>query len=173
MQTVAIDYEKKELITLLVNFLKEIGLTVEFAVEKEPGFLPGIHIRNGGLSIDTEKLLHPGDILHEAGHLATLPYHIRCELDGKLPDTDTHRSAELMTLAWSYAATLHLKIPANVVFHENGYKGGAQNLIDNFEQGRFIGVPMLQYYGLTYDEQNAERLGVQPFPHMVNWVCLK
>lgn len=173
MQATSIAEEKKRLITLLVNFLQEIGLTVKFAPEEEPGFLPGIHIKNGGLSIDPEQLLYPGDILHEAGHLATLPYHIRCELDGKLPDTDTHRSAELMTLAWSYAVALHLKIPANIVFHEHGYKGGSQSLIDNFEQGRAIGLPMLQYYGMAYNEQTAKQLGVQPFPHMVSWICLK
>lgn len=173
MQATPIDEEKERLIMLLVNFLQEIGLTVNFATEEEPGFLPGIHIKNGGLSIDPNQVLYPGDILHEAGHLATLPYPIRCELDGKLPDTDMHRGAELMTLAWSYAAALHLKIPANIVFHEHGYKGGSQNLIDNFKQDRVIGLPMLQYYGMSYDEQNAKRLGVKPFPHMVSWTCLK
>jgi hypothetical protein len=135
--------------------------------------LPGIHIKNGGLIIDTEQLLYPGYILHEAGHLATVPHHIRCELDGKLPDIDIHRGAELMTLAWSYAVALHLKIPADIVFHEYGYKGESQNLIDNFEQGKFIGLPMLQYYGMAYNEQTAKSIGVKPFPHMVSWICLK
>jgi len=173
LQATSIAEEKKRLITLLVNFLQEIGLTVNFFIEEEPGFLPGVHIKNGGLSIDPDQILYPGDILHEAGHLATLPYSIRYELDGKLPNTDTHQGAELMTLAWSYAVALHLKIPASIVFHEHGYKGDSQNLIDNFEQGRIIGLPLLQYYGMAYDEQNAKRLGVKPFPHIVNWVCLK
>ncbi|RZJ63408.1 MAG: hypothetical protein EOO45_21470 [Flavobacterium sp.] len=173
MQATSINPEKKKLITLLVGFLQEIGLNVKFAPEEESGFLPGIHIENGGLSIDPEKLLYPGDILHEAGHLATLPHHIRCGLHGTLPDTDMHRGAELTTLAWSYAAALHLKIPAKVVFHEDGYKGDSQNLIDNFEQGRPIGLPMLQYYAMSYDDKNAEKLGVKPYPHMVSWVCLK
>ncbi len=173
MQATSIVEEKKKLITLLASFLQEIGIEVQFATEEEPGFLPGIQIVNGGLSIDPDQVLYPGDILHEAGHLATLPYHIRCELNGKLPDIDMHRAAELTTLAWSYAAALHLNIPASVVFHEHGYKGESQNLIDNFEQGRPIGLHMLQYRGMAYDEKNAEQFGVKPFPHMVNWLCLK
>lgn len=173
LQATSIAEEKERLIKVLVNFLQEIGLTVKFEKESEPGFLPGIHIKSGGLSIDPDQILYPGDILHEAGHLATLPYAIRCELDGKLPDTDKHRGAELMTLAWSYAAALHLNIPASVVFHEHGYKGASENLIDNFEQGRVIGLPLLQYYGMTYDQKNAALLGVKPFPHMVSWICLK
>lgn len=173
LQATSTAQEKEKLIALLVNFITEIGLSVTFALEEEPGFLPGVRIKNGGLSIDPDQLLYPGDILHEAGHLATLPEHIRRDLDGQLPDTDMHQGAELMTLAWSYAATLYLKIPASVVFHEHGYKGDAKHLIDNFEQGIFIGLPMLQYQEMAYDEKRAEQLNVQPFPHVVNWLCLK
>ncbi|WP_090786974.1 hypothetical protein [Pedobacter sp. ok626] len=111
--------------------------------------------------------------MHEAGHLATLPHHIRCGLDGQLPDIDMHRGAELMSLAWSYAAAVYLKVPPHVVFHEHGYKGGSQELIANFEKGISIGLPMLQYQEMAYDEENAERLKVRPFPDMVNWTCLK
>lgn len=173
LQAISSLEEKKKLIALLVNFITEIGLTVTFATKEEPGFLPGVGIKNGGISIDLDQLLYPGDILHEAGHLATLPEHIRRDLNGQLPDTDLHRGAELMTMAWSYAAALYLKIPASIVFHEHGYKGAAENLIANFEQGNIIGLPMLQYHEMTYDEKRAEQLNVQPFPHMVNWLCLK
>jgi hypothetical protein len=38
LQATSIAEEKKKLIMLLVNFLREIGLTVKFANEEEPGF---------------------------------------------------------------------------------------------------------------------------------------
>lgn len=57
-QATSICQEKKKLIALLVNFIKEIGLTVEFAIEEDPGFLPGIRIKNGGLSIDPDQVLY-------------------------------------------------------------------------------------------------------------------
>jgi hypothetical protein len=165
--------EKENLINLIVSFLTNIGLTVVLEPDDSPSFLPGVRIKSGGLSIDPDRLLYPGDILHEAGHLATLPYHIRRTLDGTLPDTDLHRGAEMMTLAWTYAACIHLQIPPTVVFHEHGYKGGHQHLIDTFEAGQYIGLPLLQYYGLAYDEQHAAQNNTKPFPHMVSWLCLK
>jgi hypothetical protein len=173
LQSTSIIQEKEKLISLFTGFLRDIGLSIVLEPDNSPSFLPGVRIKNGGLSIDPAHLLYPGDILHEAGHLATLPYHIRRTLDGTLPDNDLHRGAEMMTLAWSYAACLHLQVPPEVVFHENGYKGEHKHLIAAFEAGQYIGLPLLQYYGMAYDEKNAARLNVKPFPHMISWVCLK
>ena len=32
--------------------------------------LPGLAIEHGAILVDEQRLSHPGDILHEAGHLA-------------------------------------------------------------------------------------------------------
>lgn len=52
-----------------LSFLKEIGIDV---IEKEldDTFLPGLSLGPNCIYIDYDKLLYPGDILHEAGHLA-------------------------------------------------------------------------------------------------------
>ncbi|WP_213087003.1 hypothetical protein [Chitinophaga agrisoli] len=173
MQSTLNIQEKEKLTDLFINFVREIGIPVADQGEVPVAFLPGVRIDMGGLTIDRNRLLHPGDILHEAGHLATMPYHIRRTMDGDLPDTDLHRGGELMTLAWSYAACLHLQVPPAVVFHEDGYKGGHQQLIESFEAGQYIGLPMLQFHGMAYDEKQAASLQVLPFPHMVNWLCLQ
>ncbi|WP_342330302.1 hypothetical protein [Pedobacter sp. FW305-3-2-15-E-R2A2] len=165
--------KNQQTIATIVNFLQEIGLEVLLEQHKGDSFLPGIRIKSGGLSIDPSQVLYPGDILHEAGHLATVPYAVRCELDGVLPDIDLHRGAELMSLSWSYAACLKLQFAPEVVFHADGYKGEAEHLIRNFEEGIYIGLPMLQYRQMAYDEKNAAILNVEPFPYMQNWVCIK
>ncbi len=67
---------------------------------------------------------------------------------------------EMMAIAWSYAAVMHLQIDPAIVFHSAGYRGGGQNLIDNFRQGRYIGVPMSQRLGLTAGAKRAAELGV-------------
>ena len=54
-----------------------------------------------------------------------------------------------------------------VVFHEHGYRGGSQSMLENFAAGRYIGVPMLQWRGLCLDEKSAVPLGVKPYPHML------
>ena len=167
------EIKKDELITRMVDFLRAIGLEVSLEKHRSDSFLPGLRLKNGTLSIDPDKLDYPGDILHEAGHLATMPASIRRSMDGDLPDVDLHRSGEMMAIAWSYAACIHLGISADIVFHENGYKGGAATLKAAFEQGSYIGLPMLQYHEMAYDSKNAVLFNAEPFPVMQKWLCIK
>ena len=57
----------------IVGFLPEIGLGVHWALIEEPTRLPGINIDHGTLLVDRSRLQHPGDLLHEGGHLAVIP----------------------------------------------------------------------------------------------------
>lgn len=54
-------------------FLNEIGIEI-IEKELEATFLPGLDLGPNCIYIDYSKLLYPGDILHEAGHIAvTIP----------------------------------------------------------------------------------------------------
>lgn len=66
------------------DFLQEIGVGVRACALPEPCFLPGIHIQQGKLLVDETRLLYPGDLLHEAGHLAITPAPRRVELHGDI-----------------------------------------------------------------------------------------
>lgn len=68
---------KNPLTQKIADFLNEIGLAVRAASLDEETFLPGILIRKGEILVDEEKLLYPGDLLHEAGHLAIAPKDLR------------------------------------------------------------------------------------------------
>jgi hypothetical protein len=142
----------------IAGFFAEIGLPFQFAELPGPTFLPGVAIQRGVLTIDREKLLYPGDLLHEAGHLAVLPPAERTEADG---DVGPDGGMEMAAIAWSYAAALHLGMPVEVVFHDEGYLGGAANLRQNFAQRRYIGVPLLAWMGLTIGDR---------FPAMDRWL---
>jgi hypothetical protein len=78
----------------------------------------------------------------------------------------------MVALAWSYAACLHIGIDPKIVFHENGYKGQSEFLLQEFASGNYIGLNLLQWMGMAYDNKNAQRLNVPPYPHMVSW-CKK
>ncbi|WP_234401236.1 hypothetical protein [Pseudoalteromonas sp. T1lg23B] len=54
----------------ILGFLTQIGLPYQECSIEQQTFLPGLRLEQGVLHIDTAKLLHPGDILHEAGHIA-------------------------------------------------------------------------------------------------------
>ena len=56
-----------------------------------------------------------------------------------------------MAMAWSFATCKYLGISPSVIFHEDGYKGEAQNLLTNFEEGHGIGVPLLQWLNMCYN----------------------
>ena len=151
----------------IVAFLREIGLDIRVRELTEPTFLPGIQIEHGGLVVDTARLTHPGDLLHEAGHLAVVPPAERAAMHG---DAGEDQANEMMAIGWSYAALVHLGLEPSVVFHGGGYQDGGQTYLRNFAEGRYLAVPMLQWTGLTLDEQRAREEGEAPYPHMLRWL---
>lgn len=151
----------------LVSFLQRIGLDVRPGQLDQSTFLPGILIDRGGLVVDETRLRHPGDLLHEAGHLAVASPEQRATMHD---NASSDPAEEMMALAWSYAAIVHLQLDPAIVFHAEGYRGDGASLIENFAEGRVIGLPMLQWVGLTLDEQNAQQQGLPPFPHMLRWL---
>ncbi len=154
-------------LSAIAAFLNEIGLPVEIGEIHHPTFLPGIYVGSGILRVDPASLSWPGDLLHEAGHLALLTEHERQQVAGNVGDDG---GDELGAIAWSYAAALHLGLDPNVVFHEHGYHGGSQSILENFAAGRYFGVPTLQWRGMTLDERSARTSGVKPYPHMLRWL---
>jgi hypothetical protein len=149
----------------LAAFVHGIGIDVRAAQLPEPTFLPGLDIRHGAVLIDEQRLSHPGDILHEAGHLAvTDPVERTADRLSPTPGD------ELTTIAWSYAALRHLNLAPEIVFHPDGYKGGSESIIENFTHGHYFGVPLLQLYGMTVEPRLAAERGVEPYPHMLRWL---
>ena len=155
----------------IVAFLTEIGITVRGGNIDQPTFLPGLRIDHGELVVDEAKLAHPGDLLHEAGHIAVTEEAERRDLndDIEMPIA-IGGGYEMAAIAWSYAAAVRLEIDPAVVFHAAGYKGGSACLLENFSTGHYVGVPVLQWVGMTYDEAAAKDAGVEPYPHMIKWL---
>ncbi|MES2382762.1 MAG: hypothetical protein V4538_17075 [Bacteroidota bacterium] len=164
----------KETITKkIVDFINEIGIETNYMQIDEPTFLPGILIKEGVIHIDTDKLLYPGDLLHESGHLAVIPKNERTLVGGNLgeaKDEQTAMGEELMSIAWSYAAITYLNLDPKIVFHPDGYKGSADWYLDLYTQGNYIGLPTLQWIGLCYDEKQAALKQAKPYPYMLKWL---
>ena len=141
----------------IVEFLTAIGIPVSAADLPVPAFLPGIRIEQGTLLIDEARLEWPGDLLHEAGHLAMVPSGRRNSLEAYAGQDG---GEEMGAIAWSWAALLHLGLPPEVLFHSGGYRGGSQSFIENFREGRYIGVPFLRWIGLAAED----------YPKMAKWL---
>lgn len=162
-----------DLLKMMLAFLQEIDLVYYLEPINGDTFLPGLKLREGTLVIDTDRLLYPGDILHEAGHLACMPPYIRRGMSDSLEDIDMHRGGEMMAIAWSYAAAVFLDIDPAFVFHENGYKGAGNGILHHFNEGGSMGLPLLQWSGMSYDIATAIAEGSKPFPYMISWTCTK
>jgi hypothetical protein len=66
---------------------------------------------NGEIVVDMEKLKYYGDILHEAGHIAVVPAKERSTLNEKdIAKREQRDAEEMMVIAWSYAACVHLEL---------------------------------------------------------------
>jgi hypothetical protein len=148
----------RPLVEQIVSFLDGIGLSVRSGSIAGHSFLPGVTIDGGVLVIDEERMLYPGDLLHEAGHLALLTPEARMEIYG---DAGPDGGFETGAIAWSYAAALHLGIEPAVVFHDAGYRGNSTAILENFAAARYIGVPILEWVGLTT---------VKTYPVMHRWI---
>jgi hypothetical protein len=153
------------LVEKVVGFVTGIGIGVHKATLSEPTILPGLAIRNGAVLVDEGRLLYPGDILHEAGHIA-----VADPAERNQPTLSPTPGDEMATLAWSYAAACFLGIAPEIVFHPAGYKGGASALVENFTAGRYVGVPLLQFYGMTVEPRGGAGDGAAVYPHMLRWL---
>ncbi|HLM01763.1 MAG TPA: hypothetical protein VK400_11965 [Pyrinomonadaceae bacterium] len=158
----------------IAEFLDEIGLPIFPKRLDENTFLSGILIENGKIFVDESRLAFPGDLLHEAGHLAVVPKNLRARLNDEiaLPTGEFNIDAvEVAAIAWSYAAALHLGLDPRVVFHAGGYKGKSESLLTNFSLGVYLGVNTLENAEMTATGENARKLGVSPYPQMLKWLC--
>lgn len=161
-----------QILNKCVDFIELIGIKTSYYELPASTFLPGLSIENGSIVIDMQKLKYPGDILHEAGHIAVVPTAERSSLTAKaIERRENNEAEEMMAIAWSYAACIQLDIDPYFVFHDGGYKAGGAYIAEAFGNKKYFGLPMLQWIGLTADEKNAKILGVKPYPYMIKWLC--
>ena len=151
-----------------VSFIQSLGIEIEWVESLSSTIVPGFAIERGVLQICEAEILYPGDILHEAAHLAVIPKGDHPNLSNTfIGQRPQFQAEEMMCIAWSYAACLHLKLDPEFVFHPDGYKGGGQYLAENFKEGRYIGVPMLQYAGMALESAAGDQAA---YPAMIKWV---
>lgn len=139
----------------IAAFLESLDIPVRPTRITHDTLVPGVDIHEGGLIVDEPQLLRQADILHEGGHIALMPRALRRELYGTISSTPAD---EIICIAWTWAAALHLGIPAAEVFHEQVISGNGPTLLENFSEGRYVGVPGLKRWGMTDD-----------YPRMLRW----
>jgi hypothetical protein len=158
--------DQSSILQQITGFIESIGIPVSKGRVSAESFLPAIEIVNGGIVYDPDTLTYPGDLLHEAGHIALIPAEHRIKVSGNMAEQSfTDGGEEIGVMLWSYAACLAIGLPANVVFHAAGYKGQSDWILEQYAGGTFIGLPLLQWMQLCNPQ------GVEPaFPVMIKWL---
>jgi hypothetical protein len=150
---------------LLLDFLADIGIEVREDEVPADSFLPGIRLTAGMLVVDRAALRWPGDLLHEAGHIATTPAALRATLDDRIADDAgiPHRG-EAEATAWAWAALSHLGLPPTLLFHEGGYHGHSAGLALTYQMGVYPGAAGRAAAGMA-------RLGGEGgYPRLLCWL---
>lgn len=154
----------------IVDFLNGIGIDTREGPVPAASFLPGVRIERGGLVYD-RAMPWPGDLLHEAGHIATAPAALRPGLsdDVGLPDSVPH-ATEAEATAWAYAAVRHLGLDPAVLFHAGGYHGASGQLLATYGAGVYLGAAGLAHAGLTTVGGGVPADGAARYPAMLRWL---
>ena len=152
----------QNILDTIVSFLRSIS--IEVVEQKLPSdtFLPGVDLLGSSVLIDKEKLKYPGDLLHEAGHIATTEEKLRPHIGTpKIGENWPTDGEEIATILWSFAASVYLGLDLGVVFHPNGYKNDSAWLIEQFTSQNYIGLPLLEWMSLCEKKE---------FPVMRKWL---
>jgi hypothetical protein len=176
-----------ETLTPILAFLEDIGLACSPGDVDAGSFLPGVVIRDGALHYETDRLSSPGDLLHEAGHLAAVPACWRGQIQGDVDASlvalaDIHPDAagvihtDLFPIAWSFAAARHIGIDPACIFDAGGYGATAGGdpaiLAAQLECGLFPGIMMLAQAGLcAAPPPFGDGQDPAPYPHMKRWLA--
>lgn len=155
-----------EIARTIAEFLGSIGVGVRACPLPESTFLPGVEVRGGELLVDESRLTYPGDLLHEAGHLAVMTAEERAGATDVVEHEDPH-AWEAAVVAWSYAAALHLGIDPAAVIHSGGYRGRSEAILRTYGYGVFPGAGTLAALGMTRGGTDPSG---PPFPAMVRWL---
>lgn len=159
------------LLSNLVAFLGKIGIEAAPGAVRPGSFLPGIRVVGGTLIYDDATLAWPGDLLHEAGHIAVVPSALRSRLsDGLELDAFIENASEIEATAWAFAAVCHLGLDPAVLFHEGGYAGASPGLLATFSLGVYPGAAGLARAGMTHVGEQARRAGLPTYPAMARWL---
>ena len=116
---------------------------------------------------DRSALCQPADLLHEAAHIALTVPGRRASLDGTIASSPAE---EMAAIAWTWAAARHLDIAPHEVFHDEVISGNGPTFRENFSAGCYVGVPMLQYWGLTVERNSPTADPAAAYPNMIAWV---
>lgn len=170
----------------VIEYLRTVGLEVH-EVPGASGFAPGCRIVSGTLHVDSECA--PSTLLHEAGHLATVPARFRSLMSDNLasgmrrmfeelakmnldPDHPLERAAiqcsDPEATAWAWAAGIAIGLAPAEIIQDAEYDGEGSEIREMLLANQYVGINGLAHAGMCKrGHWCAEELR---YPKMQNWL---
>ena len=173
----------------IVVFLDRVGIAAELLDHPVEGFLDGVVVEHGRLRIGPNAQVEA--VLHEAGHLATMPKPFRHLLGDNLArgqrqvfewvrqaDLDPEcalvkhllQVSDLEATAWAFAAGRALGFPDEKIIPDHGYGGEGASIRVCCQLGRYFGINGLAAAGMCDHGFAARMRGNPAYPAMLRWV---
>lgn len=170
----------------VIEFVRGAGLDVEIHAGAS-GFVPGVQIEHGTLLVDP-SVCEPGNLLHEAGHIAITPGNFRHFMSGDLskgmaimydrleelhldPEHPIVRAciqcSDPEATAWAWSAGRAIGVPPRVIIGDQWYGNTGADIRIALELGCYLGINGLAAAGF------CSLRNVQPlpkYPHLAFWV---
>jgi hypothetical protein len=170
-----------------IAFLRAIGLTV---TEREgaTGFIPHIRITAGTLEVDPSCPV--SNLLHEAGHIATVPARYRSLLDGNIssgqqlmlfqamkevrdPDGPLYRAvvqaSDPEATAWAWAAGKALGLADELIILDEEYDGEGAFVRLQLQAGAYLGINGLSHAGFCAVNERVGAVRQLPVYPALQW----
>ena len=147
-----------------------LAARLEVLSDLPPELAQGIFAAPQGYEAVIRLSTTPGDLLHEAGHIAVTPASARARLSDGLEESEHPHAGEMEATAWAYAAIRFLDLDPAVLFHAGGYHGRSESLVTTYGAGVYPGCMGLSQAGMTLLAPQAAEKGAKPYPDMVRWL---
>jgi hypothetical protein len=147
-----------EAVRKIIVWLKDKGFNVEPGTRYEQPFNTGVWLDGDLIVVDVNEV-HPGDLLHEAGHLAVLPSLIRGDVMpgdvekvleevslkdmGQRDKKALFNAGDQAAISWAYAAAIDANVDPWMTC-EKGFSGDAgATVFAELRCGIFCGIEEL------------------------------
>lgn len=170
-----------------IEFLNSIGITVRL-VNGASGFTSHCQIVSGTINVDPQ--CRPSELLHEAGHLATVPGQYRHLFSGNVavgqsaicnemhdrdiePDSPLSRAVvqigDIEATAWAWACGKKVGLPDRFIIQDDEYRGEGASLRLSLSLNNYPGINGLAFAGFCKTKHHHP--GSLPvYPELSYWV---
>ena len=185
-----IEPKEQHLTQECMAFLREVGFEVQ-EQSGAGGVVPGVKIQEGALLVDPETAL-VSDVLHEAGHLATVPGRFRKWFTGNVqggqkrimevlehenvdPDSPMFRAiiqcSDTEATAWAWAAGRHLGFPEEKIIRDKDYGEDGESIRLMLSLNSYVGIHGLANAGFCCTRPIlSDVTGLPAYPELKMWV---